>query len=169
MKNIIQKIKKIKIVLTDVDGVLTDGGMYYSNKGDVLKKFHARDGMGVTLLKRNGIPTVIVTKEKTMMVKQWAKKMKIEKLYDGVIKKENILDKVCKRFEVSPENIAYIGDDVNDLGLMKKIGFSVVPQDGIKKAIQIADYRCKLNGGEGVLREVADLIFEVKKIQNESY
>jgi 3-deoxy-D-manno-octulosonate 8-phosphate phosphatase (KDO 8-P phosphatase) len=169
MKNITQKIKKIKIVLTDVDGVLTDGGMYYSNKGDVLKKFHARDGMGVTLLKRNGIPTVIVTKEKTMMVKQWAKKMKIEKLYDGVTKKENILDKVCKRFEVSPENIAYIGDDVNDLGLMKKIGFSVVPQDGIKKAIQIADYRCKLNGGEGVLREVVDLIFEVKKIQNESY
>jgi YrbI family 3-deoxy-D-manno-octulosonate 8-phosphate phosphatase len=169
MKNITQKIKKIKIVLTDVDGVLTDGGMYYSNKGDVLKKFHARDGMGVTLLKRNGIPTVIVTKEKTMMVKQWAKKMKIEKLYDGVTKKENILDKVCKRFEVSPENIAYIGDDVNDLGLMKKIGFSVVPQDGIKKVIQIADYRCKLNGGEGVLREVVDLIFEVKKIQNESY
>lgn len=162
MKNIAQKIKKIKILLTDVDGVLTDGGMYYSNKGDVLKKFHARDGMGVTLLKKNGIPTAIVTKEKTIMVKQWAKKMNIAKLYDGIIKKENILDEICNKFKVLPENIAYIGDDVNDLELMKKIGFSVTPNDGIKKAIEIADYRCKLNGGKGVLREVSDLILDKK-------
>ena len=67
------KCKKIKVVLTDVDGVLTDGGMYYTKDGDIMKRFHARDGMGVTLLRKNKIPTVIVTKEKTMMVKQWKK------------------------------------------------------------------------------------------------
>ena len=94
MSNITSKIKKIKILLTDVDGVLTDGGMYYSSKGDVMKKFHARDGMAISLLKRNGIPTILVTKEKTMIVKQWAKKMNIKKLYDGVVKKEQVLEKI---------------------------------------------------------------------------
>ena len=96
MKNLDNKLKKIKIVLTDVDGVLTDGGMYYSTSGDVMKKFHARDGMGISLLKKNGIPTVIVTKEKTQMVKKWAKKMPVAKLYDGIIKKEEILEKIIK-------------------------------------------------------------------------
>ena len=90
MKNLDKKLKKIKIVLTDVDGVLTDGGMYYSANGDVMKKFHARDGMGISLLKKNGIPTIIVTKEKTQMVKKWVKKMSVAKLYDGIIKKEEI-------------------------------------------------------------------------------
>ena len=69
MNNITAKIKKIKILLTDVDGVLTDGGMYYSSKGDVMKKFHARDGMGISLLKKNGIHTILVTKEKNMIIK----------------------------------------------------------------------------------------------------
>jgi len=94
--SIISKCKKIKLVITDVDGVLTDGGMYYSIKGDIMKKFFTRDGMGVTLLRKKSIPTLIITKEKTTMVKHWAKNMKIEKLYDGVLKKELIIDKICK-------------------------------------------------------------------------
>ena len=72
-----KKCSKIKVVLTDVDGVLTDGGMYYSEKGDIMKKFHARDGMGVTLLRKKSIPTIIVTKEKNSIIRQWSKKMKI--------------------------------------------------------------------------------------------
>ncbi|EPA05321.1 hypothetical protein [Candidatus Nitrosarchaeum limnium] len=84
--------KKIKVVLTDVDGVLTNGGMYYSSKGDVMKKFHARDGMGISLLRKNKIPTIIITKENTMMVKKWSKNMKAE-LFDGVLCKEKILQK----------------------------------------------------------------------------
>ena len=82
------KCKKIKVVLTDVDGVLTDGGMYYTKDGDIMKRFHARDGMGVTLLRKNKIPTVIVTKESTKMVKKWAKNMKVSKLYDGIKQKD---------------------------------------------------------------------------------
>ena len=87
-KELYKKFKKIKLVLTDVDGVLTDGGMYYTTEGDIMKKFHARDGMGVTLLRKYNIPTILITKEKTKMVKQWAAKMKVEKLYDGIIKKK---------------------------------------------------------------------------------
>ncbi len=87
MRSISEKCKKIKIVLTDVDGVLTDGGMYYTKEGDIMKKFHTRDGMGVTILRKKSIPTVIVTKEKTPMVEKWSSKMKIAKLYDGIIEK----------------------------------------------------------------------------------
>ena len=164
-QGLIEKTKKIKILLTDVDGVLTDGGMYYSNKGDVMKKFHARDGMAISLLKKNGIPTVIVTKEKTMIVKQWAKKMNVKKLYNGVVKKEQIIEKIWDEFKVKVEEIAFIGDDVNDVKLLKKVGLAVMPNDGIKQLRIICDYRCKACGGEGVLRETADLILE-KKFSN---
>jgi len=153
-----KKCKKIKIVLTDVDGVLTDGGMYYSSKGDVMKKFHVRDGMGVTLLRKNKIPTIIVTKEKNPIIRQWAKKMKIEKVYEGILQKEVIINEIYKTFNVTPQELAYIGDDVNDVELMKKVGFSAAPKDGAEQIKKVADYICKSKGGEGVLREIADII-----------
>ena len=161
-QRLIKKIKKIKILLTDVDGVLTDGGMYYSSKGDVMKKFHARDGMEISLLKKNGIPTILVTKEKTLIVKQWAKKMNVKKLYDGIVKKEQVLKKICSEFKVKVEEIAFIGDDVNDVKLLEKVGLAVMPNDGIKQLRTICDYKCKARGGEGVLRETADLILGKK-------
>ena len=154
--------KKIKIVLTDVDGVLTDGGMYYSSDGDIMKKFHARDGMGVTLLRKHNIPTILITKEKTKMVKQWAAKMKVEKLYDGIIKKNMILDKVCKTFNLKSDEIAYIGDDVNDVPLLKVVCLAVTPNDGTKEAKSVSHYICKLKGGEGAFREFADLIISTR-------
>ena len=164
-KQIRDKIKMIKLLATDVDGTLTDGGMYYTTKGDVMKKFHARDGMAISLLKKNGIPTILVTKEKTMIVKQWAKKMSVKKLYDGIVKKEQVLEKICQEFNIKPEEIAFIGDDVNDVKLLEKVGLAVMPNDGIKQLRIICDYRCKAHGGEGVLREIADLILG-KKFSN---
>ena len=165
MSNITLKIKKIKILLTDVDGVLTDGGMYYSSKGDIMKKFHARDGMGISLLKKNGVHTILVTKEKNMIVKQWAKKMSAKKLFDGIVKKEQVLGKICREFKVKIEEIAFIGDDVNDIKLLEKVGFAAMPNNGIKQLRKICDYECKASGGKGVLREIGDLILE-KKFSN---
>jgi len=155
-------IKRIKLVASDVDGVLTDGGMYYSSKGDIQKKFHARDGMGISILKRNKIPTVIITKENNEIVRKWAAKMKVDRLFDGVKNKETLIPKLCNLYKLNKENIAYIGDDVNDLEIMKKIGFSVVPKDGNLEVKKIAKHICKINGGEGVLREVCDLIISTK-------
>ena len=152
------KIKNIKLLLTDVDGVLTDGGMYYTSTGDYMKKFHTRDGMGVNLLKKSKIPTIIGTKEKTKMVRNWAKKMNISYVYDGVQEKEKLLKEICKKFTITSSQIAYIGDDVNDLELLKKVGFSATPNDGIADAKKIVDYVCEKKGGDGVLREVADMI-----------
>lgn len=152
------RCSKIKLVITDVDGVLTDGGMYYTDKGDIMKKFYVRDGMGVTLLRKKNIPTLIVTKEKTEMARKWAQRMKIAKLYEGVLQKEAILDKICRAFKVRIDEIAYIGDDVNDLELLKKVGLSATPNDGIVEAKKICHYTCKCNSGYGAFREFADLI-----------
>ena len=161
-KLLLSKIKKIEILLTDVDCVLTDCGMYYDKKGDSMKKFHTRDGMAVTLLRKKRIPTIIITKEKTIIVRKWAKRMKVYKTYDGIVDKVSILPKICKTFNVKSEQIAYIGDDVNDLELLKSVGFSAVPNDAISEAKIIADYICKTNGGNGVLREIADLVISAK-------
>ena len=157
-----KRIKKIKLIATDVDGVLTDGGMYYSSKGDVLKKFHARDGMAVSILKKNTIPTVIITKERNQIVKKWSSKMNIDKLFDGVKNKEKVVSKLCKSYGLSENNIAYIGDDVNDLEILKKTGFAATPKDGNLEVKKIVDYICKNRGGEGVLREICDLIISIK-------
>lgn len=157
-----KKCKKIKIVLTDVDCVLTDGGMYYTENGDIMKKFHTRDGMGVSLLRKKKISTIIITKEKTKFVKKWAKKMNVEKLYDGIQKKEDLVTNICSRYDVTLQELAYIGDDVNDLELLKKVGLSATPADGITDAKKICNYVCKSNGGEGAFRELADLILETR-------
>ena len=156
------KCRKISIVLTDVDCVLTDGGMYYTENGDIMKKFHTRDGMGVSLLRRKKIPTIIITKEKTKFVKKWAKKMNVEKLYDGIEKKEDLVTTICSKYDVTLQELAYIGDDINDLELLKKVGLSVTPADGITDAKKICNYICKSKGGEGAFRELADLILQTR-------
>jgi len=161
-QNLKSKCKKIKLIITDVDGVLTDGGRYYSIDGEKMKKFHTRDGMGVNILLRNGINTIILTKENSKIVRTWAKEMNVTKSYYGVIKKEEKLQTICKKFNLIPDNIAFIGDDVNDLNLMKKVGFSATPKDGITQAKKNADYVCKVNGGNGAFREFSDLILSIK-------
>jgi 3-deoxy-D-manno-octulosonate 8-phosphate phosphatase (KDO 8-P phosphatase) len=158
----LNKCKKIKLVLTDVDGVLTDGGMYYTKDGDYMKKFFVRDGMGVTLLKKKGIPTIIVTKEKNIVTKKWSNNMNIEKLYWGIIKKEVILNKVCKDYKIKSQEVAYIGDDINDIELLKLVGLSAAPSDALDSVINMCDYTCSHSSGNGAFRELADLILSVQ-------
>ena len=160
------KLKKIRLVISDVDGVLTDGSIYYSEKGEFLKKFNTKDGMAVELLLKNKIFTILITKENSLAVKHRAKKIKVRKTYLGTNTKESKLSEICKKFKVTTNEIAYIGDDVNDIEIMKKVGLSVAPNDGIKQVKKIADYICVSNGGEGVLREVADLIIASKQKKN---
>lgn len=157
-KSLLKKFQKIKLVLTDVDGVLTDGGMYYTKDGDIMKRFFVRDGMGVNLLKKQGIPTIIITKEKNIVTKKWSDNMNIEKLYQGIIKKEDILEEVCEDYGLQTEEIAYIGDDINDLELLKRVGLSVAPSDASDDAIKLSNYTSKHSSGNGAFRELADLI-----------
>lgn len=157
-KSNLKKCKKIKLVLSDVDGVLTDGGMYYSELGESMKKFNTKDGMAVELLSKIGIPTIFITRENSKIVKKRAKKVKVLKVFLGIKNKEAILPKILREYEVKSEEIAYLGDDINDIQIMRKVGFSVSPKDAIKKVKLSCDYIAECKGGEGVLRELADII-----------
>lgn len=154
------KLKKIKLVLTDVDGVLTDGGMYYSETGEFMKKFNTRDSMGMELLLNINIKTVFVTRENSKIVKKRIKKIRIADLYSGILDKSKLLPIILEKYGVKSNEIAYIGDDVNDIEIMKLVGFSVTPLDGNYEVKNISDYVCNVNGGNGAFRELADLIIK---------
>ena len=156
------KAQKIKLILTDVDGVLTDGSMYYSSKGEELKKFNTRDGMAVELLKKSGIKTIFISRESSKIALARAKKVKAIALL-GITNKESHLEIICKKYDILPNEIAYIGDDINDLEIMKLIGLSFAPKDSMMSILKTANHVCKSKGGDGVLREVAELIIQLKQ------
>jgi len=163
-RSIIKKCKEIKLVLTDVDGVLTDGGMYYSKKGEELKKFNARDGMGVELLRNEGIMTIMITKEKSLISEQRAQKIKVKEIRSGITNKEKEIFKISKKYNIPFSNIAFIGDDVNDVKPIKICGFSATPLDGHNEIKKFANYICKTRGGDGAFRELADMILLLRDI-----
>ncbi len=157
------KVKKIKLVLTDNDGVLTDTGVYYSEKGEELKKFSIRDGMGVERLREiASVDTGIITGETSGSVLKRAEKLKITELYLGAKQKHLVLTKILEKNNLTSENIAYIGDDVNDINLMKLVAVTAAPSDAIPEIKKIVDYVCKNKGGNGAFREFAELIIKIK-------
>jgi len=161
------KISKIKLVLTDCDGVLTDTGVYYSDRGEVMKRFSIRDGMGVERLRKLvNIETGIVTGELSRSVKKRAEKLKIEELHLGIKDKVFVLNEIIQRKNLKAENIAFIGDDVNDLEIMKLVGLAGCPADAMNEVIKISDYVCKMIGGNGAFREFAELIIKQNMTRN---
>lgn len=146
----------IKMFLTDSDGCLTDGGMYYSEQGDELKKFNTRDGMGFAILKQKGILTGIITGENVMLVKRRAEKLQLDICKCGIKDKLACVKELCKEYKISLANVAYVGDDINDLELMKLVGYSCCPSDAATTVKEVADYVAQANGGQGVIREVVD-------------
>lgn len=158
-------VKNIKLFLTDVDGVLTDAGMYYTNSGDELKKFNTRDGMGLQLLQKAGIKVGIVTSEDTKIVENRAKKLKVDYLYQGKRDggKLSAALEICKLENISIEEVAYIGDDVNCFELLSNVGFPACPADAVDKIKAIPYIRImQKKGGEGAVREYVDYILTHK-------
>jgi 3-deoxy-D-manno-octulosonate 8-phosphate phosphatase (KDO 8-P phosphatase) len=142
----------------DVDGVLTDGGMYYSEMGDELKKFNTRDGMGIKMLQLAGIVTAFITKEKTAIVERRGRKLAVPEVHQAADDKLPVLTRVIEKYGLNLNEVAYIGDDVNDLQTLLAVGFSAAPADAMPSVLQVVHYVCKKRGGEGAVREVADLI-----------
>lgn len=151
-------IPEIKMFLTDCDGCLTDGGMYYSEHGDELKKFNTRDGMGFSLLRRRGILTGIITSESVDLNRRRAEKLKLDILEAGCRDKAAAIARLCEQYDITPENVAYIGDDINDLEAIRLAGLGCAPFDALPQVKAAADYVTAAKGGEGVIREVIDLI-----------
>jgi YrbI family 3-deoxy-D-manno-octulosonate 8-phosphate phosphatase len=142
----------------DVDGVLTDAGMYYSETGDELKKFNTRDGMGIKMLQFAGIITAFITKEKTAIVERRGAKLEVPEVHQGIDDKLSMLTRIMEKYGLKMDQVAYVGDDLNDLAALKAVGFSAAPADAMPAVRKSVHYVCAKRGGEGAVREVADLI-----------
>lgn len=162
--DIIKKAKKIKLVLTDCDGVLTDTGAYYSPRGEEFKRFSLRDGMGVERLRDLAdIETGIITAEDSELLKRRAEKLKITELHLGAKNKVAVLQGILKEKNLSPDQVAYIGDDTNDIEIMKQTGLTACPNDATKFAKEVADIIVESKGGHGAFRDFAEIIIESKR------
>lgn len=154
-------IKKLRLLITDVDGVLTDGGMYYSDKGEVMKQFNTKDGMGLELIREKGLKVAIMTKEKSDIVLKRAMKLKIDDVYIGVEDKLELTRKLAAKHDIKMDEICYIGDDVNDIAVLQNVGFPVSVANAVANVMSVAKYITKTEGGKGAVREVCDLILSV--------
>lgn len=145
-----------KLVITDIDGVWTDGGMYYTSEGDVMKLFSVKDGWGVLFLRQLNIPVAIMTGENSVIVRKRADKLKIEHCYLGVVDKLVTATALCVQLGITLEDVAFIGDDINDIHLLRQVGFSASPSntpDYIKREVT---YVTAAHGGFGAFREFVE-------------
>jgi 3-deoxy-D-manno-octulosonate 8-phosphate phosphatase (KDO 8-P phosphatase) len=156
-----KRAAEIKLLLTDVDGVLTDNGVYYSEAGEVMKRFSIRDGMGVERLRKLcGIETGIITGELSPSVSRRAEKLKIVELHLGVKDKLGKLSQILERTQLQWSQIAYIGDDVNDLEVLERVGISACPADAMEQVNCMVNYICQQKGGYGAFREFAEWLIK---------
>lgn len=149
---------QIKLLAMDCDGVLTDGGMYYTESGDEMKKFNAQDGMGVELLRKAGIKTAIISGEKTSLIEKRAHKLGIDYVYTGIKNKVAAMQDILLHTGLTLAQTAYIGDDINDADLLALVGLSFAVNNARREIKEIADYVTKAQGGQGAVRETAEII-----------
>jgi len=151
--------KSIKLFLTDVDGVLTDAGMYYAENGDELKKFNTHDGMGFKLLRDKGVKTGIITSEDTKIVERRANKLKVDYLYQGVKDKLSCAKIICEKEGITLDEVAYIGDDINDFELLSNVGIAACPENAVPSIKSIPGIMTlNKKGGDGAVREFINLL-----------
>ncbi len=148
----------IKLFAMDCDGVLTDAGMYYTEYGDEIKKFNTKDGMGIKLLHENSIQTAIITGENTKIVKSRANKMGIMDVYQGINNKVSVMEELLQKYNLDYSEVAYMGDDINDIELLRKVGYSFSVENATDSVKAIVDYVSRAKGGQGAVREVVELI-----------
>ncbi len=154
-------MKLPKVVFTDIDGVWTDGGMYYDQTGNEWKKFNTRDSAGVLFLNHLGILLVVLTGEDTQIMKNRGAKLKLEHVFHGVKNKVEVAEKFCQDRNIEWNETAFIGDDLLDLKLLKKVGFSSCPQDAADYTKSIVDFVTPSNGGDGAFRDFVEEILKL--------
>jgi len=149
---------RIRALFIDVDGVLTDGGMYYTDAGEAMKKFNTRDGMGIERAREHGILPIILTREESHIVVKRGEKLQVQETHTGVRDKLQEATRILSRLHLSFSEAAFIGDDLYDIPLLEKVGLSFCPADAVAEVKQIATYTCMKKGGEGVVREVVEYL-----------
>ncbi|MCP4969487.1 MAG: HAD hydrolase family protein [Arcobacter sp.] len=158
----------IELIVLDVDGTLTDGGITYSNSGDELKTFDVSDGLAIaTWTKKLGKKAAIITGRKSLIVERRAKDLKIEHLYQGIHNKDEVLESILKKESLSWNQVAAIGDDLNDYKMLKKVGISFTPANGSKYIKDIVSVKCNSYGGSGAVREMIEYIIQEDGIEED--
>lgn len=153
-----------KLVLTDIDGVWTDGGMYYDETGNEWKKFNTSDSAGIIFCRMLDIPVGIITGEDTNIVARRAEKLKIDIVYQGIKDKLTVAQELCASMNIELDEVAYIGDDLGDIALLKAVGISCSPQNAPHYVKDVVDFVTKKNGGEGAFREFVETIIGEKRL-----
>ena len=159
-------MKDIRMIIMDVDGTLTDGKIYMSATGELMKAFNIKDGYAIARLRDYGIEPVIITGRSSEIVNQRCKELKITELHQGIDNKSFKLRDICQKFEIDLSQVAYIGDDLNDLPCMKICGFSACPSDAMKPVRDNVSYVCEAKGGEGAVRELIDYLLSKQESED---
>jgi 3-deoxy-D-manno-octulosonate 8-phosphate phosphatase (KDO 8-P phosphatase) len=161
-QSVLEKVKKIKVLLLDVDGVLTDGRIVYDSAGRNSKFFDVHDGMGVHLLQKCGIPTVLITAKGSRAIGPRARDMRVDKVYENISPKTRVLTLILKRYGVSGEELFFVGDDLVDICLMRKVGLPIAVANACPEVKNAALWESSREGGRGAVREVSELILKTQ-------
>jgi 3-deoxy-D-manno-octulosonate 8-phosphate phosphatase (KDO 8-P phosphatase) len=159
---ILEKAKKIKLLILDVDGVLTDGRLFFDSEGNEYKSFHSRDGHGIKLLRQTGVEVAVISGRKSTSVALRMKSLGIEHVYQGHENKVAAFNEVIKKVGITHEQAAYVGDDLLDLPIMLRVELAIAVNDANFAVKQRADWSTTLSGGQGAVREVCDLIMQAQ-------
>lgn len=157
-----QRLSKIKLVIVDNDGVMTDGRIILGDYGDELKFFDVQDGFGMVMLRRAGLRTAIISGKKSRVNKRRAKELGVCKLYQNAFDKLKVFDKLSRKFKVSPDEVCYIGDDLIDIPVLARVGFGVAVANAVAETKEAAHFVTSREGGRGAVREVADMILQAQ-------
>ena len=161
-ENLKNRLKRIKLLLLDVDGVLTDGGLYYSNSGEQFKKFCVRDGLGIKLVQQAGIEVAFVTGLQSDLVDDRARSLAITEVIQGAMVKAPVVEDLVKRRGLKWPQVAYVGDDLIDVDVMRLVGFAAAVADALPGVKKIAHYTTSLPGGRGAVREICNLLLAAR-------
>ena len=155
-----ERIQKIKLVIVDNDGVLTDGRIVYGDYGDDIKFFDVQDGFGMVLLRRAGLNTVIISGKKSSINHRRAKELMVNKIFQNAFDKLKVFEKVSQKFKIAPEETCYVGDDLIDLPVMTRVGLAVAVSNAVEEVKLAAHYITQKSGGRGAVREVVDMLLK---------
>ena len=158
----VEKAKKLKLLILDVDGVLTDGKLFFDNQGNEYKSFHARDGHGIKLLRQTGVEVAVISGRKSNSVALRMKNLGIAHVYQGHENKRAAFDEIIEKIGIKPDQAAHVGDDLLDLPIMTRVGFAIAVADANFAVKQRADWCTTLPGGHGAVREVCDFIMQAQ-------
>ena len=162
VKSLTEKARKIEFLLLDVDGILTDGRIFIDGYGNELKTFHIHDGHGIVLLKKSGIGVGIISGRSSRSVEYRAKELNITEVYQGITDKVSVYKQIAGKYNLTDEQVAFMGDDLIDLPLLRIVGFSATAADAVREVREVVDMISDKMGGGGAVREVTDFILKAK-------